>query len=577
MGRGYKTTASSAVDYMYELPKELMMGAIASTDKKIDTEITSADEAQKKLDLVKNLKGDNEFVNQRYSEYDSQITNLAEQIRNDPMAYKKLGGEMRKVSRTISEDMTRGGLFRAQENYDKMQKYKDEVNANKEFTEERKKQLIDASELAYKNLNFQSPDNYNDISKNLIAGYKHIDEEDFLNKVQQGWATDRTAWNNAQLLEEGGVKTVSGSREVREEASVEKYLRGSLKSSGISDDIRQGFELDQQLGNLDPETDVEALIKAEEDRFIAKGKEKLGYKNTSSSTTYSGVKSYGQDVGGTGAIDADIRNNAGDKAIKQKIATYDLVVNAYVNKNGKFGNFSSLDDMVNSFSNPTTGKTFGDAYKAFTQNGFFVGKKEEFVNWANGKLREKIKYVPLPQSKINTYNNRDMNTSVKAIYKRDSEENRTKTELTSLGDLYENNAGNEYLYTPVKDTDTINKGLKKVDGFLVDKNGVFFVDKTNKKVTNVSNIDQNASTTAGTSGGPVMDIQQVYVNKGNMQNATTGSFRAIITPTIDGQGKIQNDTSYVQTEQVYRINSITGEYEVMTLDIEIDPNTMPNN
>ena len=73
MGRFYKTSASQAVDYMYELPKELMMGAIAATDKKIDTEITSADEAQKKLDLVKNLKGDNEFVNKKYDEYEIQI------------------------------------------------------------------------------------------------------------------------------------------------------------------------------------------------------------------------------------------------------------------------------------------------------------------------------------------------------------------------------------------------------------------------------------------------------------------------------------------------------------------------
>jgi hypothetical protein len=120
MGRFYKTSAQTPVDYMYELPKELMMKAVQSAD----TDITKTEEGVAALNdnlKLQYLNADSEAAKAKLAEYKNQINDFSKQIQADPMAFRRQTSGIRDLSRTIQDDFATGEASKIQGNYNTRQ------------------------------------------------------------------------------------------------------------------------------------------------------------------------------------------------------------------------------------------------------------------------------------------------------------------------------------------------------------------------------------------------------------------------------------------------------------------------
>lgn len=584
MGRMYKTSASSAVDFMYELPKEAMMKAVEMTDKKITNELTAADEAAGNLDLVKNLKGDNQFVNDRYNEYQSDIDNISSQIRKDPLAYKRLGGKMRDVSRKIQEDLTRGGLHKAQQQFDKFEDYKKQVNESTEFSDERKKLLIEASEKAYGNLSFEDQNTYNNIDPHLIAGSKEVDEEKLINTIGQGWTADKTSWSSARATEDGYIKSGRGTRETREADDAEAYIRDSMKSSGWHDDKRQMLELQQQTGRLSPDADIDEMMAIEEERLVNKGRQKLGYEQTTSVSGLTGDSTQGR--GGvndknTPKVDVkvdDIGNPVTRKIYQEKNIQIDEAI-----ENGDIEGYESADDIYNVALN----RGVDASYRQLAKAGIFKVKKD-YTDWLTlkDKANSQYQYVDNnPNADLSAkevvagFNKMTKNQKLGQISVRTSNNTLVPLDgISSLGDLTEKGTGSNVIYTPVTGK-AGNPGYKKNPNgdFLDSKDRVIMAKKNrddkNEKPVAIKSYEQAVEYGVVNSiQGAVEDMATYSTNK-NLYKADPSNVFAKTSNVFNSDGSITTTTNYYYTANVTEFDTRTKKYTNNELVVEVPTST----
>lgn len=438
MGRFYKTSAQTPVDYMYELPKELMMGALLATDKKVEKSLTAADEAKKAFDLIKNLKGDNEFVNSKYAEYEQKINDLSNKILKDPMKYGALGGQMREVAREIEQDVKRGSLHFAQQQYEEFEKFKEIQNKRVDIDQAKKQDLINHAEASYGSLNYESPSSYNEINKHYLPGYSKVNEDELINTLGANFEADTTSYANAGVS--GMYLTQSsGTKTERKDSSIKKVVDASLESSGWLDYNREGIMLDKEFGRIPADADVDEILNQRKQKLVDKAVEKLGYSKTTSQKSMSGDPMYAvkkaeqEERQRTEGIEvkADIGDDIAHRLYKGGNSRVKEVVEA-----GKIPGAKTVEDVVFNMKVGKKGSTYTDVKKIMLQTPYFKNSSNPdaaFRQWYQASLNDRVEYHNAPKGIVNLYNEKSLNTPTK-LFSRDAQNNRIEDGANSLGD-----------------------------------------------------------------------------------------------------------------------------------------------
>jgi hypothetical protein len=594
MGRYYKgPTGQEYLDYLYKLPQEQMLEGVKMHSGNIDDTLSEISETQKLLE-VQNLKGDNEFVNKRLGYYDDKFNNISNDILKDVMSYRKRTPDIRGLSRELEKDLSRGGLGRAQEMYDKFDKYKTEVKANKDLSEDRKRRLIEASEQDYNNLSFASEDDYNDIDRHLITGFKHIDEDEYLTGLASGWEAEQSMWASAEVESDGRVRTKKGTNKKREEADVENYLNKSLAASGWLDDNLQELELMQKLGEF--EGDIGQEMERRRKELIEKGKIKLGFSQRQGSETLSSLPAGSGGTGGDARATpgTEVKDNIGSREERLKTEALNNKIEKQI-VSGTIKGYETPEKLVEAAFGENN-QNFTKVLKNLQDQGLYQTEDEVrgLLKWVNTKDLQNQKYEPIeeninnsgetikPSTIISVYNNRDLNSPVENIYYRNSKNELVKlSDYNTLGELKEDNRedadtlgkGQNFIWLPITSSSKSEKPTYKVNnnGYVINKVGAPILDDDDNPITPKMLEENNYG--PGVTEDVVVNYKDMpsYKHKGNNFKGNKHTLKEIKTRTVDVLGRVTIKKSYRHVLQVYKIPVGGGKEEQVTMEIEVKP------
>lgn len=593
MGIGYKTAKPEFLDFMYELPKEAMLEAIGTQDQNIDDTLEGIEEAQRLLE-IENMKGDNPLVNERFDFYNKQFDKMTDTILKDVLGYRKHGPKMRKMTRDLEMDLSRGLLGRAQQNLKQFEAYKKKVNASTDYDDERKRLLIATAEKRYneEGLGYKDFNTYNEFDKYQISGFKGIDDDELITEIGKGFDPDQVTWSSSE--QEGDyIRTKSGGYRTRKIAEIEDYTRKTLKSSGWEDDRRQGLELKKEMGEQNWSGDIETEMRRLKNEMIEKAKVKLGFiQEMPSRNVLSGDSTKGR-ARGVGPDIGEGRNNIGTLADMQKVARINSIVDRAINKHPdkNLGNFTSAADFVTAAFHPNkaNNKSFHKGWKQLedmrdSKNNLIFADIDDYISWVNLSNKEDEIYKPLGKNYEATYNSRDEATKVKGLYIKHSDGTRELIPgITSVSQLREENPNSRYAYQATTGTVPGKETYKDNGTNITTQQNVEILDKDDKPFPNTpagrKRLQKNPDLeeTAGKEIGKDPD----YTSKDNWFKAQKGSLKYRYREEIvDETGSIRTTLTFVDKQQVYRreiikdpaTGAITyGPEEAVSLEIEMYP------
>ena len=100
----YTTADPRSVDYMYQMPEQMMLQAVQTSDNNIDKISDQNDALSNHLNSINALSSDQPALKQAADNYRSQIDDITKQIQQDPANYRKLGPQLRTISRGLQND-----------------------------------------------------------------------------------------------------------------------------------------------------------------------------------------------------------------------------------------------------------------------------------------------------------------------------------------------------------------------------------------------------------------------------------------------------------------------------------------
>ena len=580
MGRFYKTTAATPSDFMYELPKEVMLGAIQALDKNINKQQDSISDAQTKLVDIKNLKGDDPEVQAQLDKYNTQFDNLAKQIMEDPLSFRKFGADIRGASRTMQEDLSRGMLGVAQKNYQGYEDYSKALDENKELSDQRKDLLKRAALSNYGKMDYKGTGDYKDINDSLITGFKDIDDNEYIKKIGEGWEPDKTSESSSEPTGTGYIRTVDGDVRIRNEADVEEYVKKDLKASGWYDQKKQIFDLQNTLGEYSG-VDIAERMSLEEQMIIDKAKNKLGFRQESNRDRLSGDPVYAAKQrkidAGSGVVSTEFRDNTKNASSKIFRDSINTAIDQ-MGQEGKIGKFSSSEDLLSSIKNPSEdgSKSYLSGFTALQTTGMFKGPKakQKYNEWVNANLHSEVPYVTASKTLTTAFNTRALTQPVEGIYITDSQGNRSNTGFVSQADMLNKNGHNGYVYLPATGTRALPPIYKtNANGNLISKNGVVLLDDNRKPTKDPAKVNYINSGEEKVS----IDEQKVatYTNDAKkLLNASAGDLKIKTTSTSDLKGKLTHEKMYTQTNQLIKLNLATNLYETISIETDVNPKTL---
>ncbi len=120
MGRFYRTSATPQLDFMSQLPIDLMIKGIQTTDAANNAIYSQTDLLDNAVLNVPTLLTDQKRADEIKSAYQSEINELTESLAKDPTQYRAKMPLLRNLSRKLSEDMNSGELAALKSNYNKL-------------------------------------------------------------------------------------------------------------------------------------------------------------------------------------------------------------------------------------------------------------------------------------------------------------------------------------------------------------------------------------------------------------------------------------------------------------------------
>lgn len=125
MGQFYKTSKPVFEDFMYKPPYELFKEVIQSKDKLVDNELASAAELSKYLNF-NTLDFDKQEAESEKLRYMSQIEDVSNKIKKDPMNYQKYSQDILSLQKDLLQNFTTGKIGVMRGDYDKSLKFQED-------------------------------------------------------------------------------------------------------------------------------------------------------------------------------------------------------------------------------------------------------------------------------------------------------------------------------------------------------------------------------------------------------------------------------------------------------------------
>ena len=599
MGQFFKTSVPEFIqDKMFQLPAELMQSAIEKTDANIDESMDKIDAFGGLLD-IENLKSDNPQVNERLKGYRAEMDELSGAINKSPLDYRKYRTQISGLSKKIDQDLQRGLLGNAQDNYTK---YNEEVARVDKMTgvgNERKQLYKDAIKRKYEqsgSLN-QIGEQYTDISDMFGNPLEEFDQDKYINTVATSFTPDKTssAWSNP----DGKGYIFSGTKNVssRAETEVEDYVRKSLSDGVWEAQNRQMYELKNEAGLTDfNEAEINAKVEADRQNLIDMAKQKLGFTQTTrtASTTANQVWKWNEDAkkANEGIIvydtDGNSRNAEGTKRFDYVASNGKTVslTSDVRNKVNEAINTAGFLDAKAAFDAIYTGENSGKKIKAFRKEFTSANPGipwNEFVATMNYELDVQNLETPNTGDPDNAIGNANVTKGVvKAINSTNANlpaermiithEDGTQEDVTSkYGSPNElaTDTKSDYIMIPVAGTTKEKIWSRAPNGQLIDADGapimggedgdipISTIEQAKEYgVLNQLDVDEKALPTYGT------DKRLMPANAGNVKD-----YEEV---TIDNRNRTTSKKYHKVTTQFTRINKKTNEMETVTTDVYYD-------
>lgn len=240
MGQYYKTSKPTFVDdFMYKPPYELYKEVIQSKDKQIDEGLASTADLDKYLNF-NSLEFDQQEAENEKLKYISQIEDLSNKIKQDPINFQKYSQDIYKLQKDLNTNYTTGKIGVIRGDYDKYIKFEEDHKKFKEkdaarytagrnaFYEEARKRRQDPNGVGYKESVWDSEQLQE--TKDFRKG--------FLDAVKQ-MRPDVTPINSSSA-KGGYLFQVNGTKEVLSEEQVVNLMRSYITSTpNIEDYLRQ--------------------------------------------------------------------------------------------------------------------------------------------------------------------------------------------------------------------------------------------------------------------------------------------------------------------------------------------------
>lgn len=191
MGRFYKTAKGEFVENkMYQPPIELMTKVIANIDEQINSQKEAYASIYDKI-KAEGLKPDSTRLNDKLTDYKSQIESLSETFASDPLKYRNEIYKLRNLTKTISEDFSTGEIAAIQN----QKKLRDEFikegaeKVNKKlWTQDKLDEavnLFDYEFLKKGGTSYKGTGNYNKYNTENLKS--KVDEDKFFDDLMKGW------------------------------------------------------------------------------------------------------------------------------------------------------------------------------------------------------------------------------------------------------------------------------------------------------------------------------------------------------------------------------------------------------
>jgi len=274
MGRFYKTAKPTFVDdIIYQAPHELMLNALKTQDAAFDKQQKELDAFDTMGDLLDFVDKDRGARNERLDYHRGRASEIAEKISKNPALYKNYLGEINRAKKEFQQDIKSGDLFEMDRTAKRRTKLIDQINKNKNISEEARNQALLTIDRNYKGVG------QGDFAENIHI-YDQIDETQFqkdlkaiINVDTEGTST--TVPKSGYLITDGETKTYLTderlSQIVENDPTMDKWKREQLQT------------LTRRLenGEFDSEGDMQNEYRRRLENFKQNTIDKLGYKKVS--------------------------------------------------------------------------------------------------------------------------------------------------------------------------------------------------------------------------------------------------------------------------------------------------------
>lgn len=239
MGRFYKTSKGSYIDFIYKQPTSLLLKAVQTADARIDEKIATNADLYGKLHQEA-LDPDVTKRDEILAGYKQQVDNVAEDIRTNPLDYLRSTPKIRELTNDISQNLLRGELAAIGANHAARASYKAKLEADPNHTAAEVYHLLQNYDAAFahdlktdkKGTAYESAGKY----RGYTGGYLDPNIDDFFKYIdEKGGGIVANAIRNAGwgISTRGGQKYIvnrSGNKEVVTPERVERIILNAMQN-----------------------------------------------------------------------------------------------------------------------------------------------------------------------------------------------------------------------------------------------------------------------------------------------------------------------------------------------------------
>ena len=250
MASGYNTGQYTPVDFLGQLPKELMLAAIQNADAQNQKIDDTASLLKENLLKVKFLDQDREDVVRKQQEYNAAIDGLTTKLGSDRTNWKSHMGTIRDLGRQLSADLSTGELSAIQGNYSQYQTALTEAKKRldeKAIRQDQYDKTLQAGLTNFQGTKWKGTNEYNKINVERPVDYvdfNSVVQEAVKGMEKQGFTKEFDSFSGGYIWRN---KTTQETRDYNQ--IVNAAYSTALQDDKVMDYFKQGSRLGY-TGNL---------------------------------------------------------------------------------------------------------------------------------------------------------------------------------------------------------------------------------------------------------------------------------------------------------------------------------------